>query len=459
MILEEPPLGALRSLILFAAGDTLTAEAMEVADERALTTPLDGSSGVRLYAAGYKCPLDVLGVPKGTLDLGDETAEPLDALLPDLALEASVNDGVASGWTEIDTASSDVLRRALSRLRTDTEAGCHRFLPEWIPTAVALPDTKSDEITFLEPVSSTVAVAGTLTGRLFEVSRDGAKQFGTLTSSSAVAAFRSPNSMWIVGRGRSLHRAMPKMKFMEVIPPSSDGDPHRWAWLAGRVVTGDEVQLLLSSDSGNVYFFDSMIAGPPAWSKVQETQRDVVVEEAAVLITGGAAFAVDRTYLIGNETWALALGTPLPDTPNPPTFYELDGARVTERPLPHYPTSLTQTSFGAMVGTFVGGLLRFSQGTLEELDPGPVVLPVLAVAEYGDAILYGGTGGIFSAWHPRGGYCTPSMDAAPDIRKIAVMPGTRTVVLMSRPAIPKDLRDQTVTFLEPAGTPGDARCE
>jgi hypothetical protein len=468
VIFPEPALAGMRTLVLYTQGDALRAEAVDLTKSQSVRSPLDTNAGLTVYAAAYRCPLDVLGLSEGTLELLPDEGRVLpDALVPEVALEANVAEGAASSWAE-RPPSYEPLQALLARLPVDPAAACRRFVPLFRPIAVEIPDTKETELTFVEPVSETSALVGVLDGRLFMVdSETNTTEMLTVLSTSAMAAYRGPNSMFVVGRGGALYRADTFDTFRTVIPPSSSNpDPYRYAWLSGRYLDGDNVELLMTTDGGKLYSYTTTTATASRWRELHDQERSASVEGAPVLITGGAALVENERYFIEVLAGHLFLGNPIPTTVNQPKMFRYEGLgrTLTNFKFPgndsQYPTAVASLpNFGVVAGTFLGGLVQLEDGQqLSALPSGDFVLPVLAIAEYEtEVLLYGGTGGYFGAYHPDGGYCVAENFAAPDVRQIVQMGDG--IVLLSRPAIPKDLRDQTITLLEPIEPRGQLRCD
>jgi hypothetical protein len=148
-------------------------------------------------------------------------------------------------------------------------------------------------------------------------------------------------------------------------------------------------------------------------------------------------------------------GNPDATSPDFPTVYLHRSDQLVELYLPeeqsHHPTAASQD----FVGTFTGALYQLEDAALNELKGTPLRVPVLAISGYKDQVtLFGGGDGVFSAYHPQGGYC-PVEASSPDLRAIVALGDN--VLLLSRPPIASDT-NQSVMSLEPINEPSNGRC-
>ncbi|MCK6548531.1 hypothetical protein L6R52_21975 [Myxococcota bacterium] len=388
-VIEVPAAGFAAMIVVFVseAGEP-SAAAIDLGGraEPYVTFPAARATRGRLYALGYPCGLDRLGVPEGWLDV-----VATGRALPEVhtLVAADVVDGRASTF-----ASASPAELAAVRIRGEAAPAPSPCLT-LTGTSITLADGVEQQLRFVVGLDADRALFATVDGTFRILEGGVARDVTTLSTSTPHlgAFFGADGELWLAGAGGRVVRGELSSGLSE-LPPLASRSGRTQIWLDGPRSAGGSVELWAVTDERAFEVFDGT-----SWTILYQGTGELLGSRGGVAwLAPGEAMAVGpagerllhvRDGVVEEVTLPLEPG----DVPTAIRFVE---------------------GIGVVVGSEAGVVAIRRDERWETIDTGARAR-IFSIAPLGDGFVFGGRGGVLTQYHPGAATCAPETHSSGNI--------------------------------------------
>jgi hypothetical protein len=350
------------------------------------------TESVDLHAVELGCPLERLGLARGTQRLLDTPAQALRIPRPRRAWSTRIDDG---RWSE--GVLSPVGEETLRRLDVPNDNLCEATRAEFFTRKLDVPADGHGAPVFSVALDEESALVGSVDGRVYRAHRDGRVELlSSLSGLGVRAAYVRPGGeIWLLSAvGLLSHGRLgaPFETMTATAPLGLEDEDEIQVALAGPTVEGAPFELFAATNARRFIRFDGV-----EWRTIARVEHRGIFVAAVAWI---------------GEQHAVAIG--MGQTPN--TVVRYFRGSITEEALPTgsgVSSILHHAALGTVVGMDDGSLaVRADQGWTP-LFGGPDVRYVRTLLAEGDGFLFGASTEVnflsygFGQYLPEIGFCEP----------------------------------------------------